>query len=118
MMRYAQSTECRVQKLREYFGEEAGRPCGRCDNCKEPLAARKPRTAPQPARAIAKPPTRPRFHDGDEVRHRRYGRGKVLEVSGENVLVAFARARRSSGQDGRRAGAPLHRIKEDWLSPA
>ncbi|RIL02353.1 MAG: recombinase RecQ [Proteobacteria bacterium] len=33
MMRYAQSTQCRVQRLRAYFGEDAGDACARCDNC-------------------------------------------------------------------------------------
>jgi len=36
MMRYAQSAGCRVQRLREYFAEPAGEPCGACDNCRHP----------------------------------------------------------------------------------
>jgi ATP-dependent DNA helicase RecQ len=35
MMHYAESVECRVQIIRQYFGYEAGKPCGRCDNCEE-----------------------------------------------------------------------------------
>ena len=34
---------------------------------------------------------RERLEPGDEVRHRAYGQGKVLEVSEENVVVAFSR---------------------------
>ena len=33
MMHYAQTAGCRTQVLRQYFGEEIGDPCGRCDNC-------------------------------------------------------------------------------------
>jgi len=34
MIRYAQTALCRVQMMREYFGEERAEPCGRCDNCR------------------------------------------------------------------------------------
>ncbi len=33
MMHYAETMECRVQVIRQYFGEDAGELCGRCDNC-------------------------------------------------------------------------------------
>lgn len=33
MMHYAQSLDCRVKLLREYFGETDPEKCGRCDNC-------------------------------------------------------------------------------------
>jgi ATP-dependent DNA helicase RecQ len=39
MMRYGQTTRCRMQFLREYFGDEAGDACGHCDNCEQPVAA-------------------------------------------------------------------------------
>ncbi len=39
MMHYAQSTECRVQLIREYFNEPAAERCGQCDNCESGLAA-------------------------------------------------------------------------------
>ena len=104
MMHYAQSVGCRVRTLREYFAEEPGAACGRCDNCRQPLAARPPTAARK--RAPPKPAERvPRFQLGDEVRHRRYGHGKVLDVSGSNVLVAFAKD-------------ITHKIRQDWLSPA
>ncbi|GAC1359211.1 MAG: hypothetical protein NVSMB3_06650 [Acidobacteriaceae bacterium] len=35
MMHYAESVDCRVQLIRAYFNEEAGEPCGRCDNCEQ-----------------------------------------------------------------------------------
>ncbi len=37
MMHYAQTAGCRTQILRQYFGEELGDPCGRCDNCERGL---------------------------------------------------------------------------------
>ncbi len=33
MMHYAETAGCRTQVLRQYFGEDIGDPCGRCDNC-------------------------------------------------------------------------------------
>ena len=33
MMKYGQTTECRVRFLTRYFGNELQRDCGRCDNC-------------------------------------------------------------------------------------
>ena len=38
MMRYGQTTRCRMQFLREYFGDDVGDPCGHCDNCEAPPA--------------------------------------------------------------------------------
>jgi ATP-dependent DNA helicase RecQ len=35
IIRYAQTALCRMRYVREYFGEERGEPCGRCDNCRE-----------------------------------------------------------------------------------
>ena len=37
MMHYAETSGCRTQILRQYFGEELGEPCGRCDNCEQGL---------------------------------------------------------------------------------
>lgn len=34
MMKYGQTTTCRAQFFREYFGEEPGQVCGTCDNCR------------------------------------------------------------------------------------
>ena len=33
MMHYAESVDCRVQLIRQYFNESDGEPCGQCDNC-------------------------------------------------------------------------------------
>jgi ATP-dependent DNA helicase RecQ len=34
MMKYGQTTECRVRFLTRYFGNELPKDCGRCDNCR------------------------------------------------------------------------------------
>jgi len=41
MMKYGQTTECRVRFLTRYFGNELLRPCGRCDNCRTGAAHRR-----------------------------------------------------------------------------
>jgi ATP-dependent DNA helicase RecQ len=38
IMRYGEIASCRMQFLREHFGEPAGEICGHCDNCLHPLA--------------------------------------------------------------------------------
>ncbi len=37
MMHYAETSGCRTQILRQYFGDDPGAPCGRCDNCERGL---------------------------------------------------------------------------------
>lgn len=41
MMRYGETVVCRMQFLREYFGELPGDPCERCDNCLHPVDRRR-----------------------------------------------------------------------------
>ena len=38
MMHYAQTSGCRTQVLRQYFGEDIGELCGRCDSCDRGVA--------------------------------------------------------------------------------
>ena len=40
MMRYGQTTGCRVRFLTKYFGNELANDCGRCDNCRTGAAHR------------------------------------------------------------------------------
>jgi ATP-dependent DNA helicase RecQ len=54
MVRYAQTALCRVQYLRDWFGEERGERCGRCDNCRE-----RPEIAREVLRAEAEAAQRP-----------------------------------------------------------
>jgi ATP-dependent DNA helicase RecQ len=41
MMKYGQTTECRVRFITRYFGNELPTSCGRCDNCRSGAAHRK-----------------------------------------------------------------------------
>ena len=40
IMHYAETAGCRTQVMREYFSEDPGEPCGRCDNCERGAAHR------------------------------------------------------------------------------
>ena len=50
MMHYAQTPGCRTQVLRTYFGEPAGEPCQRCDNCARGLSGDADLSEPKPKR--------------------------------------------------------------------
>jgi ATP-dependent DNA helicase RecQ len=41
MMKYGQTTECRVRFLTRYFSRESAKNCGRCDNCRSGAATRR-----------------------------------------------------------------------------
>ena len=99
MMRYAETTFCRMRVLREYFGEESGKDCGHCDNCRTKAEdtlriAQAPTPAgtsrpPRPKQPTATAPRAPLYGIGDRVKHRRFGTGQVLEISGENLTIDF-----------------------------
>ena len=100
MMRYAETTFCRTRILREYFGEESGKDCGHCDNCRSKAEGKSNPPAspvhsgagesiplqvpPQPALSQIR-----QFHLGDRVQHRRFGTGQIVEISGRNLTVDF-----------------------------
>ncbi|MBS1813895.1 MAG: RecQ family ATP-dependent DNA helicase [Acidobacteria bacterium] len=104
MMHYAQAPNCRVQVIREYFAEDTGKPCGRCDNCVAPQQAAEPAgetviTIPSPSGDIVTtaPETLPieepsLFEIGARVKHRSFGEGKVLDIHGDTLLVRFTKA--------------------------
>jgi ATP-dependent DNA helicase RecQ len=104
MMRYAETTFCRMRFLREYFGEESGEDCGHCDNCRakehgalSAVAASEPRPAATDGHlaaqlmpeALAEPQPTAVFRQGDRVQHRRFGKGQVIETAGGNLTVDF-----------------------------
>ena len=94
MMHYAESTRCRMQYLREYFGEADGTACGRCDNCRRPivpsLAVQRARRAALHGRSTdAYVPKG--FVRGQWVQHARFGHGEVIEVVDDQVTVQFVR---------------------------
>jgi ATP-dependent DNA helicase RecQ len=108
MMRYAESTGCRMQFIREYFGELPGEPCKHCDNCKRPFepavqprARRRPGSGRRAPRARSEidapaahgdPASSPRaLAPGEHVRHERFGVGEVLESAAGEAIVAFPR---------------------------
>lgn len=98
MMQYADSTICRMQFLREYFGEPPGERCGRCDNCRRPLqpvrthAPRPPRKTETATTTDATTSAAFRFVRGGMVRHPRFGSGEVRAVEGDQVIVDFIRS--------------------------
>src|SRR5512133_486940 len=84
MMRYAETTFCRMRFLREYFGDPSGSDCGHCDICRAKMEGRL--TTPQPIavapsaadgavaaqlmpEVVAEPRATKLFHIGDRVRH-------------------------------------------------
>ncbi len=135
MMRYAQTTACRVGYLKAYFGEpgesgepgepgESGEPgepgepparCGHCDNCRDGAAAPRPhRAGARRTRRGAPPSTAsepiaavgsPLIAPGAHVRHERFGRGEVVEILGDAITVDF----RGSGR---------RQVKASFLRPA
>ncbi|MFL6711343.1 MAG: RecQ family ATP-dependent DNA helicase [Sulfurifustis sp.] len=90
MMRYAQSTLCRMRYLRNYLGDVTDEDCGHCDNCRSRASrARRPRRARTPAeRAVRKAI---KFIKGQRVQHTRFGEGEVLEGGGDRFTVDFPR---------------------------
>lgn len=98
MVFYAQTGWCRWRVLLEHFGAmPAGFDrCGHCDNCIR-LARHLHATADSPASDTGDEPASaatkerpPAFAVNDEVRVRRYGRGRVVAAHAESVDVEFA----------------------------
>jgi ATP-dependent DNA helicase RecQ len=120
IMRYAESTMCRMRFMREYFGEDPGEDCGHCDNCRARAEGQLTETAAPvvtPATPFQDPNvSKPEFlqeieneHQlfqiGDNVRHKRFGTGKVIEISGTNLTVEFPQV-------------GVKRLREDFLKRA
>jgi ATP-dependent DNA helicase RecQ len=94
MMDYGRSVRCRMQFLREYFGEVEGTPCGRCDHCSGADAVETPAAPrpPQPHELEVLDPNAAVFATGQAVQHAEFGRGEVVVAAGERITVAFAAA--------------------------
>lgn len=93
IMQYGETGLCRMQFLREYFGEPAGEPCQHCDNCISPLAAHtSPETAAMPrAAARVQDHIAATFTAGSRVEHPKFGIGEVIRAEEQQVIVAFVR---------------------------
>jgi ATP-dependent DNA helicase RecQ len=89
---YGETTMCRMQFLREYFGEPAGELCNHCDNCARPASVQ---PAPLPADASGIPeeddPIAERYRPGRSVKHSKFGTGEVVRTEGNQVVVQFVR---------------------------
>lgn len=76
MRAYAETSRCRRHFILGYFGESTDGFCGRCDNCEAGRSSREPEVKrPFPVRTW--------------VQHRQFGRGLVLEYSGDKVNILF-----------------------------
>jgi ATP-dependent DNA helicase RecQ len=77
MMRgYDETTGCRRQYLRGYFGEQLTHPCRNCDTCEAGTAKE------QPARDDEFPP-------GSSVRHATWGHGVLMSIEQDRLTVLF-----------------------------
>lgn len=78
---YADSAHCRDLVLRHHFGDLSAEPCGRCDTCS--------------AEGGAEPLETLRDLDGlrpeSGVKHRRFGRGTITDLTRDTVTVLFDR---------------------------
>ena len=116
MMHYAETTGCRVQVIRQYFDDDAGEVCGRCDNCEQQAVLTRQQAngtvaESQLENAVTRietmhgtilttaPETLPRakeeahsFSKGHRVRHKRFGEGLVKDTYGDVALVHFLKA--------------------------
>ena len=103
MMRYAQTGQCRMRSLHEYFEEPLSQDCEHCDNCQ---ARAEGRPAAGLARQVpARPPRVPRSREpsrpvravkpaceaGQKVSHHRFGLGLIREVAESYANVDFER---------------------------
>ena len=101
MMLYAQSADCRWRSFDAYFesGDEVEK-CGHCDNCISPAEQRLDIHVPEPKltkaqeQELLKELTSEKkssvFEKGDNVRVKKLGLAKVLEVVGDKVRLKFS----------------------------
>jgi ATP-dependent DNA helicase RecQ len=94
IMRYGETTLCRMQFIREYFGEPPEENCNHCDNCRSPVNERlRPVQVARPSTRVRKKRGRAEsaFSRNQIVRHSRFGSGTVLDVIGDQLTIDFVR---------------------------
>ncbi|WP_327009250.1 RecQ family ATP-dependent DNA helicase [Dactylosporangium sp. NBC_01737] len=103
MRQYAESANCRGNTLLAYFGEQADRACGHCDNCAngtvvvDPVVPKLPwyrrlfrrPAATLPADEVALTDSARPFPVSSEVRHTAWGTGTVMAYEQDRVVVLF-----------------------------
>ncbi len=107
MMHYAESTLCRVRMMKNYFGDTTEENCGHCDNCRTGAATpssisvvpgEQPASmSPLPGSAVSPlniPGEAPLYQVGDNVVHKKFGKGEIIEITEDNLLVQFSKSRR------------------------
>ena len=88
IIQYGEMASCRMQFLREYFGEPAGDACDHCDNCKQaPVATHVP--AIEPPKKSRSQSKLDALQPGVRVSHSEFGSGEVLRVEEDQVVVQF-----------------------------
>lgn len=92
MIRYCESLGCRMQFLRQYFGEPGGEACQHCDNCQQPasMEIRVPDQAAVNTHTAEVEPAAA-FEAGQRVRHRTFGVGEVVRAEEDQIVVSFTR---------------------------
>jgi ATP-dependent DNA helicase RecQ len=92
IMQYGETAMCRMQFLREYFGEPSGERCNHCDNCHRPAMTARVQPRPSSARpALADDSVSAQYSPGRRVRHGKFGTGEVIRAEQDQVIVAFVR---------------------------
>lgn len=94
MVGYAVSGFCRWKLLLDYFGDHVAgfEGCCKCDNCLNPPAALEEDIVIRDDEFFHEPepePSGPQFAAGDTVRSKKYGKGVVALVAGDQVTVDF-----------------------------
>lgn len=75
MMRgYAEVQDCRRKYMLNYFGEELGEPCGKCDRCEAGITSKDEK---QP------------FPLNSRVTHQSLGEGMVMRYEGDKMVILF-----------------------------